>query len=64
MYKCENCRAKKDIGDDVYFVESAFCRFLPTCSKECAEIIKEKEIKELEKRIKRIKNTEIKKERW
>ena len=64
MYKCENCRVQRDIGDDVYWVESAFCRFLPTCSKECAETIKEREIKELQSKIDRIKNTEIKKERW
>ena len=65
VYKCENCRVVKDFGDDVYLVESAFIeRFLPTCSKKCSEIIKEREIKELENKLNRIKNTEIKKERW
>lgn len=64
MFKCGNCKAQKDIGDDVYFVESAFDNFIPTCSKECAEFIKQKEIRELENKLNRIRNTEIKKERW
>lgn len=65
MYKCENCRVQRNIGDDVYFVESAFMeRFLPTCSKKCAEIIKEREVNKLQIIFDRIKNTEIKKERW
>ncbi len=65
MFKCENCKVKKDFGDDVYLIESPIMeRFLPTCSKECAELIKEREIKELEFKINRLKNTEIKKERW
>lgn len=64
MFKCGNCKTQRDIGDDVYLVESAFCDFIPTCSKECAEFIKQREIKKLENKLNRIKNTEIKKERW
>ena len=65
MYKCENCRVQREVGDDVYLVESAFMeRFLPTCSKKCAEIIKEREVNKLQIIFDRIKNTEIKKERW
>lgn len=65
MYKCENCKVQKDIGDDVYLVKSSFMdRFLPTCSKECAEIIKNREIKCLQNKINSIKNTKIIKERW
>jgi hypothetical protein len=65
MYKCENCRAKKDFGDDVYLVESAYMeRFLPTCSKECAKTIRDREIKKVKTIIDRMENTEIKKERW
>lgn len=45
MYKCENCRVQRDIGDDVYLVESAFMEiFLPTCSKKCSEIIKKEKL--------------------
>jgi hypothetical protein len=65
VYKCEYCRAQKDIGDDVYFIESSFMNtFLPTCSKECAEKIKQREIKELQDRIDKLKNSRISKERW
>lgn len=65
MYKCENCRVKKDFGDDVYLVESAYMeRFLPTCSKECAKAIKDREIKKVKTILDRMENTEIKKERW
>lgn len=64
LFKCENCRVQKNIGDTVYLVESASCILLPTCSKECAEIIKEREIEKLQSRIDKIKNTEIKKESW
>lgn len=65
MYKCENCRNVKCFGDDVYLVESAFMeRFLPTCSKECANIVKEREIKKVQTILDKMKNTEIKKERW
>lgn len=51
MFRCENCKVKKDIGDDVYFVESSFSGFLATCSIECAEFIKNREIKELKKNV-------------
>lgn len=64
MFKCENCKVQKNVGDDVYFVESAFYNFIPTCSKECAEFIKQKEIRKLKNKLNRIRNTEIKKERW
>lgn len=65
VYKCENCREIKDFGDDVYLVESAFIeRFLPTCSEKCSEIIKEREINKVQTILDRMKNTEIKKERW
>lgn len=65
MYKCENCRNVKYFGDDVYLVESAFMgRFLPTCSKECSNIVKEREIKKVQTILDKMKNTEIKKERW
>ncbi|MDU2291111.1 MAG: hypothetical protein E7D69_13655 [Clostridium celatum] len=65
MYKCENCRVQREVGDDVYLVESAFMeRFLPTCSKKCCEIIKEREVNKVQTVLDRMKNTEIKKERW
>jgi len=65
MYKCENCKVDKKIGDDVYLVESAFMnRFMPTCSKECAEEIKQIEIKMLQDKIDKIKNNKILKEIW
>ena len=65
MYKCENCRVQRDIGDDVYLVKSAFMEiFLPTCSKKCSEIIKEREVNKVQTILDRIKNSEIKKERW
>lgn len=65
VYKCENCREVKGFGDDVYLVESAFIeRFLPPCSEKCSEIIKEREINKVQTILDRMKNTEIKKERW
>lgn len=65
MYKCENCGVKKDIGDDVYLVESALRNtFLPNCSKECAKETKRKEIKKLQDKIDEIKSKDIVKERW
>lgn len=64
MYKCDNCKAKRDIGADVYLIESASYTWLPTCIKECAELIKEREIKKLQNKIDRIKKYKIKKERW
>lgn len=55
----------KNFGDDVYLVESAFREmFLPTCSKECASIVKEREVQEIKTIFDRLENTEIKKERW
>lgn len=65
MFKCENCRVQRDIGDDVYLIESSFMNtFLPTCSRECAEIIKTREVEELQSKINRIKSSGIKKEHW
>ncbi|WP_346848454.1 hypothetical protein [uncultured Clostridium sp.] len=64
MYKCENCRVKKDVGDDVYLVETLRNTFLPNCSKGCAEETKRKEIKKLQDKIDGINSKDIVKERW
>lgn len=64
MYKCRNCKTIKDIGDDVYIVDKPNGFSVPTCSKECAEVIKQEIIKDLEDKLNKIKNTEIKKEIW
>jgi len=65
MYKCENCKVKKDMGDDVYLIESALRNtFLPNCSKECAEITKKKEIEILQGKIDKLQTRDIVKERW
>lgn len=65
MYKCENCRVRKDDGSEVYLVENVFMdRYLPTCSKECSEAIREREINRIQKILDRMKNAEIKKRYW
>lgn len=65
MFKCGNCKMERNSGDEVYFVEdTSFCNYIPTCSKECAEIIKQREIKEMENRLNKLKNSEIKREIW
>lgn len=64
MFKCENCRVQKNVGDTVYLVGGVSRYSLPTCSQECANTIKEREIAKLQSQIDKIKNTEIKKECW
>lgn len=65
MYRCENCRVKKDFGDDVYLVESVLRNtFSPNCSEECAKETKNKEIKTLQDKIDKLRASEIIKERW
>lgn len=65
MYRCENCRTKKDVGDDVYFVKSSLNKsFLPNCSEQCAKKTQEREIKKLQDEIDKIKSEGIIKEKW
>lgn len=65
MFKCENCGVKKNFGDEAYFVATDIPNWwLTTCSKKCAEELKQKEIEKLQNAIKRIERREIFKEEW
>ena len=64
-YKCVNCGVIKEEGSSVYFINS-LDDFLPspTCSQECAREENELNIKILEDRINKIKQTIIIEEMW
>lgn len=48
MFHCENCKTFKDFGSNVYLMECASDNSVPTCSEECGEIIRQREIKKIE----------------
>lgn len=65
MYKCKCCRTQRNIGDDVYLIESATSKLLiPTCSLECAEKIRQEQIEIAVEKLTEIKNSGLKKEKW
>lgn len=65
MYKCKCCKAKRNIGDDVYLIESATSKLLiPTCSLECAEKIRQEQIAIAVTKLTEIKNSGLKKVKW
>lgn len=64
MFHCENCKTFKDFGSNVYLMECASDNSVPTCSEECGEIIRQREIKKIENSLNTIKNAKIQKDIW
>lgn len=53
-YMCHNCRSRHKDGETFYSVLCTDGLHVPTCSIECFNIVKEKQIKKLKNKLKEI----------